>query len=164
MAQLEIINFREVLDKLKKTNDSFKDMSPFFKEVAFRETGTTKLRFEDQEDPDGNRWRDPITIRRDVGGSQYSKEAAWAYWKKSNFHALPKGWHEFRSGEDKALIDNGNLMGSIQGLSSKNEAFIGTNLKYGKYVTALGFRFLGVSDATKENIKEIYQLYMQGKL
>lgn len=161
---LEIINFREVLDKLKKTNDSLKDMSPFFKEVAFREEGTTDLRFRDQEDPDGNRWRNPITIRRNAGGSQYSKEAAWAYWKKSNFHALPQGWHEFRAGQDKIMVDTGMLLNSIQGLSSKDEALIGTNVRYSKYVTALGFRFLGVSESTRDNIKEIYELYMKGKL
>lgn len=164
MASVELINFKEVIGKLKATNDSLVDMSPFFKEIGFREVGTTALRFKDQEDPEGVKWRDPKTIRRDAGGSEYSQAAAWAYFKKSNFWALPKGWHRFISGVDKAMIDTGNLRNSVQSFFSKDEAFIGTNLKYGNYVQALGFNFLGVSDKTRENIKEIYQLYLKGKL
>lgn len=166
MARIDI-DAKIVLSKLKSLKTGFQDMTEFFKDVADYEWSDTLLRYDEEVDPDGRKWRDPIAIRRDGGsnGNRAGQERAFAYWKKSNFHAIPKGWHFFNRGTgDKAMHDTGNLSNSIQRLFGKNFAEVGTNVKYGKFVQALGFRFLGINEKTKENINKAFQSYIKGKL
>lgn len=164
-----VFDARDVLKKLKNLENGYKDMSSMFKDIVDYEVSSTALRFLDQEDPDGNKWRKPISIRRDAGGSSFSPSAAWWYWKSSNFHAVPRGWHIFgQDSRDKVLINTGQLADSISSDQNrswgKDYAEFGTNLKYGKYVQALGFTFLGVNKKTEENIEDAYENYIKGFL
>lgn len=163
MARI-VLDFKDAFKKIKSLEDGFKDMSEFFQNVADLELSSTLLRFEDEIAPDGSLWRDPIVIRRDGGGSQYSKSHAWHYWKKSNFHAIPEGWHFFNRGQDKVLRDTGNLFQSIQRAFDKNSAEVGTNIQYGKHVQDKGFEFLGISDTTEENIQEAFTAFVKERL
>lgn len=162
MARIEL-SIGETLAKLRNLKKGFSDLSELFKNIADLEYSSTLLRYKDETDPSGRKWRDPITIRRDVGGSRFSKAEAWHYWKKSNFHALPSGWHFFNQ-NDKTLIDTGVLFGSIQRAYGSNFAEVGTNIKYGEYVQNLGFVFLGVSKDTKDNIKEAFEAFVKDRL
>lgn len=127
---------------LKKIGRGHEDMTPLFRAISLLELSNTALRYDDGVDPKGKRWRDPITMRRNEGGG---------------------GWHRFsRAMGDRPMIDTGNLRSSIQSLFGKNYAEVGTNVKYGKYVHALGFEFLGVSSETSENIKNAYKSYIKG--
>lgn len=155
-------DIQKTINEIKKLSSNISNLSSFFNDIGAREEGATKLRFLDQKDPQGNMWRDPITLRRNAGGSQFSPEHAWRYWKKSNFHAIPKGWHFFNRGMgDKTLIDTSNLRSSIQYTHGKNFVDIGTNVKYGKYVQKKGFQFLGISEKTKQNIDDAFKFYME---
>lgn len=162
MARIEL-SIGETLAKLRNLKKGFSDLSELFKNIADREYSSTLLRYEEQVDPSGKKWRTPMTIRKDLGGSSFSKEQAWHYWKKSNFHALPSGWHRFNS-KDKILRDTGILNESIQRKYGINFAEIGTNLKYGEYVQNKGFEFLGVSEDTKDNIKEAFEAFIKDRL
>lgn len=166
MAQFIInkLEERKLLAKIKRLSNGFSEMDDFWNKFSALELSSTLLRYKDQEDPDGNPWRDPITIRRDGRKtSSGEKSKAWWYWKRSNFHAIPKGWHFFdRNKGDKVLIDTGILNNSIQNLFGKDWMAIGTNIKYGKHVQNKGFVFLGVNEQTKENSKEAFREYIKG--
>lgn len=160
-----VFDARDVLRKLGALSGGLKNMEELFRNIADLELSQTSLRFRDGEAPDGSKWRDPISIRRDAGGSSFTREAAWGYWKASNFHAIPQGWHFFNRGQgDKPMIDTGQLSQSIQRVFGRDYAEVGTNLKYGKYVQALGFTFLGVNKKTEENIEDAYENYIKGFL
>lgn len=163
MARIEL-SIGETLAKLKNLKKGFSDLSELFKNIADLEYSSTLSRFNNQIDPSGKKWRSPIALRRDIGGSQYSQSHAWHYWKKSNFHAIPKGWHFFNESSDKALRNTGNLFSSIQRTYGSNFSEIGTNLKYGEYVQNKGFEFLGVSEDTRDNIKEAFEAFVKDRL
>lgn len=155
-------NIEEIVKKIDYLSERMKNMEPFYKDISAIELGDTKLRFRDEIKPDGERWRTPITLRRDGGGSRFAPWQAWAYWKKSNFHAIPSGWHFFDKGKgDKILRDTGNLFNSIQSRYDKSSAVVGTDVRYGKYVQNLGFDFIGISDKTSENIDKIFVKYLE---
>ena len=159
MAELKT-NIEEVVKRIKKLSGNLVDMTDFYKMVGALEQSNTLLRFKDEKAPDGTAWRDPITLRRDPGGSQYSKDHAFNYWRKSNFNAIPKGWHYFSRGSDKVLTDTGVLRRSIQFAYGKDFAEVGTDIKYGKYVQNLGFEFIGVSSQTQNNVEKAFKFYM----
>jgi len=160
-----VFDASELTEAMRKIWRGHEDMTPLFRAISQLEGKDTALRYRDGKKPDGTKWRDPIAIRRDRGGSRFNKEQAWHYWKSSNFHAVPKGWHEFsRAQGDKPMVDTGQLMQSITNLFGKDYAMIGTNLKYGKYVHALGFEFLGATKDTEKNIRSAYKSYVKGFL
>lgn len=165
MARI-VLDFKDAFKKIKSLEDGFKDMSEFFQNVADLEKSSTLLRFLDEVSPSGEKWRTPFTIRRNQGGSSYSPSHAWHYWKKSNFHAIPDGWHLFSRGNDKVLRSNqgSGLFGSIGSAFGSDFAEIGTNLEYGKHLQNKGFEFLGVSETTEENIQEAFTAFVKGRL
>lgn len=151
----------ELVKKLRSLNKGIKTMTPFWRNFSDLELMDTRLRFNDGESPEGVKWRNPISLRRDAGGSEFSQSQAWWYWKKSNFHAVPKGWHFFIAGQDKVLRDTGNLFNSIQNRYSKNSMEVGTDLKYGRHVQNKGFEFIGRTNKTDDNAKEAFTAYIQ---
>lgn len=143
-----------------------KSLSPVYKAIADLELSATKLRYIREEDPEGNKWPDPITIRRDRGGSVggFTHEQAWNYVVKSRFHGLPKGWHWFKRGNDKVMRDTGILFNSIQRLYTDSYAIVGTNTKYGKKLQEGRFRFLGINKKTEDNIVYVINKFLGGLL
>lgn len=141
-----------------------KNMAPVFKAIADLELSQTKLRFIKEQDPDGKKWPDPITIRRDAGGSQLSQAEAWDYFKSANYQALPRGWHFFRRGSDKVLRDTGVLFNSIQRGYTDTYAIVGTNTTYGKTLQEGRFPFLGVNKKTEDNIIFVFNKFLGGLL
>lgn len=161
-----VFDISDVVKKLKVIDEKHSDMTPMFKMIAEFEKSQTLLRYKDEVAPDGTKWRNPIAIRRDgtATPNRMDKSRAWHYWKFSNFKAVPKGWHTFDRGlGDKTLRDTGVLMNSIQEKFGKDFAMVGTNIKYGQYVTNLGFNFLGVNNKTISNVRKAYSLFMRGK-
>lgn len=160
-----VFDAKDVLKKLGALNGGLKNMEELFRNIADLELSQTSLRFLDETAPNGEKWRDPITIRRNAGGSRFSRAEAWGYWKASNFHAIPSGWHFFNRGSgDKTLTDTGQLSQSVQRVFGRDYAEVGTNLKYGKFVQALGFTFIGANKQTEENIEDAYENYIKGFL
>lgn len=163
MPRLEL-DIDKIIGKLKKLSGNLSDMTDFYREVSQLELSNTLLRFREEKAPDGTKWRDPITLRRSGGGSASSKEQAWGYWKASNFHAILPGWRFFsRAQGDKVLRDTGVLNQSIQRVSGKDYAEVGTNVQYGKHVQNLGFPFLGISKQTEKNVVKVFMDYMRNK-
>lgn len=171
MASVKI-DISEVVRDLERLSDGLSDMTPLFKEIAVLEQGETLMRFRSQKDPDGKPWSDPITIRRDGGGSRdgrFTRENAWNYVLKSNFHAVPPGWHWFdRSRGDKVLQDTGTLRNSIGIAYGSDYAIVGSNLEYAeKHQKGIGVKkraFLGINDRSLENIEEALASYVEGLL
>lgn len=165
------IDISKVIKGLTKIKVGVQDMSFFFRNVAELELSETKLRFRNQEDPDGKKWPDSFTIRRNGGGGGggYTREQSWNYVKKSNYKAAPPGWHFFsRSFGDKILNDTGNLSRSIGSSFGKDFAIVGTNVEYAKkHQEGDGVkqrRFLGVNKKTDSNIQKALDSYMKGLL
>ena len=158
------VKFDKRLVNLGNGAEKLKNMAPVWKAIADLELSQTKLRFIKEEDPQGNKWPDPKTIRRDNGGSSSSKEGAWAYAIKSRFHALPPGWHFFRRGSDKILRDTGVLFNSIQRAYTDNYAVVGTNTQYAKKLQEGRFPFLGINKKTEDNIIYVLNKFLGGPL
>lgn len=152
------------LFNLGKGAKKLKNMAPVWKAIADLELSQTKLRFIKEQDPEGKRWPNPKTIRRDAGGSQFSKEQAWAYLEKANFKALPPGWHFFRRGSDKVMRDTSVLFNSIQRGYTDTYAIVGTNIKYGKTLQEGRFPFLGINKKTEDNIIFVLNKFLGGLL
>lgn len=106
------------------------DMTPVFKNIADLELSQTKLRFRNEQDPQGNDWPDPITLRRESTGVRSPGQGnPWDYVVASNYHATPPGYRFFnRALGDKALRDTGTLFNSIGRAYGKDFAVVGTNL------------------------------------
>lgn len=163
------INVKSVSKGLSNMQKNFLNMSRFYKNLADLELSQTMLRFRTEKDPDGKNWPDSNTIRRDSGGSQYSREEAWDYVLSSNFHAVPKGWHWFnRSRGDKVLTDTGTLRRSLGIAYGPDYAIVGTNLSYAKkHQDGDGVqqrRFLGVNKQTEENVNIAMTAFLKGLL
>lgn len=141
MAKVEL-DYLKTQAKLKNLKDSYKNMEELFRNIADLELSSTLLRYKDEEKPDGTKWRDPISTR-----------------------GRGKDKRPFDRGlGDKVLIDSGILLGSIQRVFGEDYAEVGTNMKYGGYVQALGFTFLGVNDQTRDNVREAYKAFIKGVL
>ena len=158
------IKYDKRLANLGNGVKKLKSMAPVWKAIGDLELSQTKLRFVKEVDPEGNKWPDPITIRKDAGGSTSSHEEAWAYAKASNFHALPNGWHFFRRGSDKVLRDTGILFNSIQRAYTDTYAIVGTNIKYGRKLQEGRFPFLGINKKTEDNIIFVLNKFLGGLL
>lgn len=163
MAEV-IIDLSKVMNGLSNVKANFEDMTPFFRNVSELELSDTKLRFRTETDPSGKKWPDPITIRKDAGGNSggFTKEQSWNYVLKSNFHAIPNGWHWFNRGQDKVLRDTGTLFNSISSAYGKDFAIVGTNLEYAEKLQTGRFPFIGVTSRTQDNIDEAMQVFLKG--
>lgn len=149
------------LTGLGAAKTKLKSLSPVFKAIGDLELSQTKLRYIKEEDPDGNPWPDPITIRKTAGESRdiQDHDEAWAFLVR--FHAIPKGWHFFDRGRDKVMRDTGILFNSIQRLYTDTYAIVGTNTKYGKKLQEGRFRFLGINKKTEDNIKYVIDDFLR---
>lgn len=159
------IKFSKKLANLGNGAKKLKSLAPVFKAIADLELSATKLRFIKQEDPDGKKWPDPITIRRDgtVTGGGLTHAEAWSYVVKSNYQGMPKGWHWFKS-SDKIMRDTGVLFNSIQRGYTDTYAVVGTNISYGKTLQAGRFPFLGINKKTEDNIVFVLNKFLGGLL
>ena len=124
----------------------------------------TKLRFDKQVDPKDKPWPDPITIRRDAGGNRggFTREQSWNYVLKSNFHAVPKGWHWFDRNRDKVLRDTGTLFNSISRDFGKDFAIVGTDLSYAEKLQTGRFPFIGITSRTESNLDIAMNAFLKG--
>lgn len=159
------VDVRNLIIGLGKLNKGLSDMSPLFRNIAELELSETKLRFNDQKDPDGKNWPEPITIRRNSpsSGGGYSQQEAWNYVLKSNFHAVPNGYHWFsKSRGDKVLRDTGTLLASIGSASGKDYAVVGTNMEYANKLQKGRFPFIGINKLTVSNVNEAVDSYLKG--
>lgn len=186
MADIKIVN--NISKSLNELSKKLVDMSPVFKALADLELSQTKLRFIDEKDPEGKKWPEPFTLRRDPTGAaartsfrnrvrrqlqkDYQRkvsnaEAAshidpWNYVKASNYHAAPPGFRFFdKSVGDKALRDTGLLLKSIGRAYSKNFAVVGTNTEYAKKLNDGRFPFLGLNQKTVENVENVTTQYLK---
>lgn len=161
-----------ITKKLSELSKKIEDMTPVFKALADLELMQTKLRFEDEKDPEGTKWENPFTIRRGVGeetgsGSRtkrsgWTKKQAWEYVKQSNFHATPPKWRFFDASKgDKILRDSGILFKSIGRKYEKDSAIVGTNISYGKKLQNGRFPFLGINEKTLENVESVTMNYFK---
>lgn len=143
-------------------------MRPFYKRVSELELSNTKLRLREQVDPQGKKWPDPITIRRNGNGrrnGEFTREQSWNYVLKSRFHAAPPGWHFFdRQRGDKVLRDTGTLFNSLGSFYGPDYAQVGTNLEYSVKLQNGRFPFLGINNKTIDNITKVVNSYMKGLL
>jgi phage gpG-like protein len=171
MASIKL-DVSNVLRRFKKVSSGLDDMSPVFRQIAVLEQGQTLMRFRTEKDPDGKRWPDSKTIRRDANAARdgrFTRENAWNYVLKSNFHAVPPGWHWFsRARGDKVLTDTGTLRRSIGIAYGKDYAIVGTNIEYAeKHQEGIGVKrraFLGINAQTNKNIEEAFEAYFKGLL
>ena len=165
MASINI-DVREIVKALGKASDNLLNLTPLFKNIADLTLSETKLRYRDGLDPDGNEWRDPITIRRDGNGGRtggYTQEESWNYVLKSNYHAVPPGWHWFdKSRGDKVMRDTSVLYNSLGIAYGKDYAVVGTNLQYGKTLQDGDFPFLGITLDTYANVEDVLDSYLKG--
>lgn len=177
MAEIKIsLDSKEVSDLIKRLSSKLEDMTPAFKDIADLELSQTRLRFKNEEDPDGNKWPDSNTIRRGSGkgtgsGSRtkttgWNKKDAMGYFISSNFRAAPPGWHLFdSSGGDKILRDTGTLFNSIGRSYSKDSAIVGTNNEYAeKHQEGDGVKqraFIGINQKTVQNVQKIFDQYIK---
>lgn len=168
MAEIKIKdNITESLSKLSK---QISDMTPAFKSIADYELSQTKLRYRDEKDPEGKKWVEPFTIRRDGNGGagRRNQASAWGYVVKSNYHAAPPGFHFFDSARgDKIMRDTGSLFASLSRAYGKNFALVGTDKEYAKEnQEGTGKRtarpFLGINKKTFDNVKKVVTFYLKG--
>lgn len=166
-----VFDIRKAVKTLSTMNRGLSDMTPLFREVSQAELSETLLRFRAEENPEGVKWEDSKTIRRggDENPGPYTREQSWNYVLKSNFHAVPPGWHWFnRSMGDKVLRDTGTLMASISNAFGPNFGVVGTNLEYAKkHQEGDGVakrEMFGVSKTTEENVENAVNLFLGGLL
>lgn len=166
-----VLDISGALKELERINGGLQNQTSLFKSIADSELSETLLRFRSETDPEGKKWAASNTIRRDGGGGRgpYTREQSWNYVLKSNYHAVPPGWHWFdRSRGDKALTDTGTLRRSIGISYGPDYGIVGTNLEYAKRnQEGDGVRkreFLGVSKRTISNVENILQMYIKGLL
>lgn len=166
-----VFDVRKAVAGLSKLEKGLGDLTPLFREISQQELSETLLRFKSEEDPEGNKWPDSKTIRRNAGGSEggFSQQQAWNYVLKSNFHAVPPGWHWFdRARGDKVLTDTGTMRLSIGTAYGANYGIVGTNNEYAeKHQEGDGVamrQFLGVSEMTESNVENALNLFLGGLL
>lgn len=168
MAQITITG--NVSKELKKLENKLTDMTPVFKDIADYEWSQTRLRYTREQDPNGKKWPDPFTIRRNGGtnAGRRSQEEAWGYVLASNYHAAPPGYHFFDAARgDKIMRDTGTLFSSIGRAYGKDYAIVGTNIEYAvDNQNGTGSRqarpFLGINKKTYDNVKKVVEFYLMG--
>lgn len=134
------------------------DMTEVYKRIANLELSETKKRFVKEIDPDGQKWPEPFTLRRDGSGTMMNQYTnPWAYVVASNYHAAPPGYRFWRR-PDKILRDTGTLFNSFGILYGKNYAIVGTNLRYArKHQEGDGVkerRMIGINKKTESNVRK----------
>lgn len=160
MASISVNLQDNVSKELDKLAGKIDDMTPVFKDIADYEWSQTRLRYTKQVDPEGKRWPNPFTIRRDGGNARRMQGVdPWGYVVKSNYHAAPPGYHFFDAGRgDKIMRDTGTLFSSIGRSYGKDYAIVGTNIEYGKKnQEGDGVKprpFLGINKKTFDNVKK----------
>ena len=134
------------------------DMTEVYKRIANLELSETKKRFVKEEGPDGEKWPEPFTLRRDgtgTGINQYPNP--WAYVVASNYHATPPGYRWWAR-PDKILRDTGTLFNSFGIAYGRDYAIVGTNLEYArKHQDGIGVqqrRMLGINKRTEDNVRK----------
>lgn len=168
MAEVTI-DSKRLQDALNKLVSKLSDSTPAFKDIADLEWAQTRMRFTKQVDPDGKKWAEPFTIRRDGSGGRNTQfNDPWNYVVKSNYQAAPPGYHFFDSSRgDKILRDTSGLFNSIGRAYGKDYAVVGTNLEYARAnQEGDGKRkarpFIGINQKTVENVLKVLKLYLQG--
>lgn len=174
MASITVLNIGDVIKKLDKMSNGLADQTKFFKNISDLELSQTMKRFSTETDPEGKKWEDSITIRRDGGGAGtgrggFTAEQSWNYVLKSNYHAVPPGWHWFnRARGDKVLTDTGTLRRSIGTSYGPDYAIVGTNLSYAKRNQegdgVKQRQFLGINARSIQNVETALEFYMKGLL
>ena len=169
MAFVTVLDIRDATKKLDKISMGLVDMTQLFKNISDLEVMNTRLRYIDEVDPDGKKWPDPITIRRDAQGGegrgQFTGEQSWNYVLKSRFHAVPPGWHWFdKQRGDKIMRDTGNLFNSLGIAYGKDYAMVGTNVEYAQGLQDGRFPFLGANEKTVTNINTAVDAFVKGLL
>ena len=107
-AELTIKGFKKLLNKLEDTRQAHSEIADVLE-------SSTKLRFKDTEDPEGNQWL-PLKYPR----SRKRDKAAKSKRSKSGKS----------SSKDKPLNDSGNLKRSIKSNFDLESIRVGTNLEY----------------------------------
>ena len=164
MAKVKF-DVKDAVRKLDAARMRLSDMTMLFKDIADLENTQTRLRFKEEEDPTGEAWPDPITIRRDSNGGsgRLNQEKAWSYFVESDFLETPPGWHVFsRAKGDKAMRDTGNLLNSIGVSYGKDYAIVGTNVEYAQSLQDGRFPFLGINKKTSENVNKAMEVFLKG--
>lgn len=161
------------LKNIHKVPNKLKNMKRVWSEIGMLELSQTKLRFIKEVEPgdinstQGKKWEDPITLRREVGGSSFSREQAWAYVVKSNYHAVPKGWRWWKR-PDKILRDTSVLFNSLSTRYTDTYTIVGTNVSYAKkHQEGIGVKprpFLGINLKTVQNVNYVFSKYLRGIL
>lgn len=164
MASIILIDIKGVIQGLQGAEGQLYDFTKFFQYVADLELADTKLRFKKQVDPSDKPWPDPITIRRDAGGNRggFTRKQSWNYVLKSNFHAVPKGWHWFDRNRDKVLRDTGTLFNSLSRDFGKDFAIVGTDLSYAEKLQTGRFPFIGITSRTESNLDIAMNAFLKG--
>ena len=165
----EVILTEDISKKIGILSLKLRDMTPFFRDLADAELSSTKFRYIAEEDPQGKRWPDPFTVRRDGGNARRSQQFRnpWGYVVASNYHAAPPGYHFFSSSRgDKIMRDTGTLFSSIGRAYGKDYAIVGTNVEYAeKNQNGEGVKkreFLGINKKTFENVQNLITFYLGG--
>lgn len=159
-------NFGKLSVVLDKLDSGLKNLRPIMKNISELELADTKLRFINEEDPEGKKWEDPFTIRRDGSGTNINEYPnPWDYVVASNYHATPPGYRWWKR-PDKILRDTGTLFNSITNSYGDNYAIVGTNLEYAqKHQGGFGVKkrkFIGPSKKTEDNIHKAVNAYLRG--
>lgn len=169
MAIVISLNSKDVKKRINLLSSKLNDMTPFFRDIADKELSSTKKRFIEQVDPDGNPWPDSFTIRRGTGPETGSGVRAistgWQYVVNSNYHATPPGYRFFnKSKGDKILRDTGRLLKSLGRSYGKDYALVGTNVSYAKkHQEGIGVKqrkILGINKMTLANIENSITFYL----
>ena len=168
MAVTVKINDKKLAKAIQNLTKKLENMTPAFKDIADLELSETKLRFKDQVDPQGIKWANSVTIRRDSGGSKYRPEVARRLFLERGV-ILP-GWHFFNPGMgDKILRDTGQLYKSLGRAYGPDYAIVGTDKEYANDVQNGGGKriarpFLGINERTLENVRFVSEKYIKGVL
>lgn len=130
---------------LSKEIGRIRKFGPFLKEIGQSLEASTKLRFRDSEDPNGNEW----------------KELSEAYLEQLRRD------NRGRRKPIRPLVLSGRLQKSISYSADANEVNIGTDVEYAaKHQEGLDGlpkrEFLGISQKDEEEIERIVQKHIEG--
>lgn len=137
-ASIEITGMAELEAALGKAIRMLENPQPMLTEVGNALVSSTKGRFEQEVDPQGNEWK--------------LKDSTIKQKQKSGF--------------TKKLQRTGNLKNSITRRIATRKLEIGTPLEYGKYLQKgtskmEGKEFLGVSEEDKQVIEDITEKHVR---
>lgn len=119
-------NDAEIQSAFKALLAAGKNLNPVLQEIGEKLLQSTRQRFVDSRDPEGNLWaqNSDVTLLRAIGGG-LSKKAT-----KTGGHTLTKPGMT-RIASKKVLVLRGHLRDSLRYQANSGSVLIGTNREYG---------------------------------